>query len=105
VGICLYPVNRTRDSGKTIRVQGKPTESIGLLNFGGTIAIDFNAAAATVINNQAKRHQTRKPREPSIPKQQEPRIGWKREPNTWLVIDKQHVDARAFLNFQKYVPR
>ena len=49
-----YPANRPRASGTTIRVLGKATETIGQINFGGTIAVDFNAAAATVINERAK---------------------------------------------------
>jgi len=50
----VYPANRPRDLGRTIRVQGNSTESVGELQFGESIKVDLNSAAAPIINDQAK---------------------------------------------------
>lgn len=50
----VHPVNRAAEGGKTIRIQGESTESIGQIEFRGNIAVDLNTAAAPVINDQAK---------------------------------------------------
>jgi hypothetical protein len=49
-----YPANRPSATGKTIHVEGRPTEFIGKVDFGSSIAVDLNAAAAPVINDQAR---------------------------------------------------
>jgi hypothetical protein len=50
----VYPANRDRSLGQTIRVQGQPTEFVGKVEFGGSTTVELNAAAAPVINDQAK---------------------------------------------------
>jgi hypothetical protein len=50
----VYAANRPRELSKTIEVRGNPNEFAGQILFGESINVDVNAAAAPVINDQAK---------------------------------------------------
>lgn len=50
----VYPANRPRERGKTVHVQGGTTQDVGTVDFGGSVSVDVNPAAAPVINEQAR---------------------------------------------------
>ena len=50
----VYAANRPRELSKVVEVRGSPTEFAGQILFGESINVDLNAAAAPVINDQAK---------------------------------------------------